>query len=73
MKVWPATVMVLVRDPPLLAATLKVTRPSPVPEAPPVIVIHAALDAAVHVQLLPPVVTSIVPAPPAAAMVWPPG
>ena len=73
MNVWPATLIVPVRDPPLLAAAVKATRPFPAPDVPAVIVIHAALDVAVHEQLVAVAVTSIVPGPPAAGMVWPLG
>ena|SRR5438105_3399985 len=51
-KVVPAIVIVPVRDPaPVFAATEYPTAPLPAPVAPDVIVIHAALLAAVHVQV----------------------
>jgi hypothetical protein len=63
----PSIVMVPVRCAPLLAATLKVTVPLPLPVAADVIVIHAAPLVALHVQSAP-VVTAIgSPGPPAAA------
>ena len=46
------TVTVPVRASPLLAATLNATEPFPLPLAPDVIVIHAALPCAVHSQSL---------------------
>ena len=53
-KVLPPTVKVPVRaDVPVLAATLYVTEPLPLPDAPAVIVIHAALLTAVHPQPVP--------------------
>ena len=58
-------VSVPVRAPPVLAATLSVTIPSPLPAAPPVMVIHGTALVAVHAH--PSVdVTSIVREPPAA-------
>jgi hypothetical protein len=66
-KVWPATVRVPVRDAVVvLAAALKLTDPLPLPEAPAVTVIHAALLAAVHAQPVG-IVTVIDPVPPAVA------
>ena len=52
----------------VLAATLKEVVPGPVPLAPPVTVIHAALLAAVHAHPAP-AVTVLLPVPPAAAKV----
>lgn len=46
----PAIVSVPERAPPVLAATVYVTLPLPVPLAPPVIVIQLAPVVAVHVQ-----------------------
>ena len=68
-KVWPAMVIVPIRAAPVLAATVKLTDPVPVPLAPAVIVIHdGALLTAVHAHV-PPVVTVIaVPAPPASTI-----
>jgi len=71
--VLPATLRVPVRDPPGFAPTLNETRPFPVPDAPPVTAIQAAFEAAVHEQVLADAVTSIVPGPPPAATVCPPG
>ena len=48
----PATVSVPLRAAPVFLATLYVTLPLPVPLAPSVIVIHASLLTAVHVQVL---------------------
>jgi len=60
-------VIVPVRASPVFAATVKLTDPGPGPVAPGVIVIHDALLTAVHAHV-PPAVTVIVPAPPAAAI-----
>jgi hypothetical protein len=65
-KVWPAMVMVLVRAAPLLAATLKLTAPLPLPAAPLVTVIQGALLTAVQAQPVPAVTAIGVPAPPLA-------
>ena len=56
--------------PVVLAGALKVTVAFPVPLAPPVIVIHAALLLAVQAQLLPPpvTITSVFELPPTAAI-----
>ena len=67
MNVWPATVRVPVRTPPGLAATLNRTVPLPVPLAPDVTVIHAALLAAVQAQPVP-VDTATLPIPPGVAI-----
>jgi hypothetical protein len=65
-KVWPATVSVPVRDDvEVLAATVNATEPLPLPDAPLVTVIHAALLLAVQAQPLV-VVTAIVELSPAA-------
>jgi hypothetical protein len=65
-KVWPATVSVPVRDEvDVLAATVNATVPLPLPEAPLVTVIHAALLVAVQAQPLV-VVTATVELSPAA-------
>ena len=53
------------RSRPVLAATLNLTVPSPVPLAPDVIVIHGSLLTAVHEQLAV-VLTATLPLPPAA-------
>jgi hypothetical protein len=71
--VWPATLIVPVRDPPAFGATENATRPLPLPDDPPVTVIHAAFAAAVHAQVFTVAATSIVPGPPSAAIVCPPG
>jgi hypothetical protein len=52
-----------------LAATLNATDPLPLPDAPLVIEIHAAFDAAVHAQPLV-VVTATVPVPPVESTDW---
>jgi hypothetical protein len=59
-NVCPAMVSVPVRASPSFDATLNVTDPLPVPDAPLVIVIQSTLDAAVHEQVAP-VVTDTVP------------
>ena len=59
-------VIVPLRAAPVFAATLNPTLPLPLPLAPLVIEIHAALLEAVHVQLLPLAVTATDPAPPVA-------
>jgi hypothetical protein len=68
-NVRPAIVSVPDRAGPLVAATLKVTLPAPLPFAPAVIVIHGALFDAVHAQP-PPAATDTVPVPPVAGMLW---
>jgi len=50
---------------PVLAATVNPTLPLPVPEVPPVMLIHGALVVAVHAQLFADTVTAIDPDPPA--------
>jgi hypothetical protein len=69
-NVRPAIVNVPVRAAPVLAATVNVIDPLPLPVAPEVTVIHGTLLAAVHAH--PPAVVTVtgVPAPPAAAMFW---
>jgi hypothetical protein len=63
----PATVIVPLRRPvPRFGSTANATDPLPVPDAPEVTVIHAALEAAVH-EHMPPVVTVTDPVPPATA------
>jgi hypothetical protein len=62
-SVWPPIVTVPLRAAPALVATLRVIDPLPVPEEPPVIVIHPALDVAVHAQPSP-AVTRVDPLPP---------
>jgi hypothetical protein len=61
--VWPATVNVPDRVPPLNANTIKTTVPLPVPLAPEMISIHPSFLVAVHEHPLP-VVTSTEPVPP---------
>ncbi len=68
-KICPATVSVVERAAPLLAATLKATEPLPVPDAPPVIVTQEAPEVAVQAQP-PPADTETVPVPPVAAKFW---
>jgi hypothetical protein len=70
-KIESPTVMVPARSglPGGFGLTLKVTRPLPVPVGAPVIVIHAALGVAVHVQAAP-VVTVKLNGPPAAGNPW---
>src|SRR5688572_14578366 len=58
-----------VRAAPLLAATVKLTVPLPVPDAPAVIVSHSSLLTAPQVQV-PPVVTVTLPVPPALGTAW---
>jgi hypothetical protein len=67
--VCPATVTVPLRAAPLLAATVSATGPLPVPDAPDVTAIQAALDVAFQVQL-PAVVTETEAVPPAAGTFW---
>ena len=66
---WPATVSVVLRCDPLFGATLNVTLPLPVPEAPPVIDSQPSADVAVHAQLAPLAVTVAPPFPPSAGNV----
>ena len=73
MNVWPATLIVPLRDAPVFAVTLKVTRPLPLAAAPPVIATHPAFDTAVQEQVAADAVTSMMPGPPADGIVWPPG
>ncbi len=75
-NVCPPIVMVPVRpvdgsppDAPVFGATENVTVPVPVPDAPPVTVIHEAFDTAVHVQVAP-VVTLTLPVPPLFGNAW---
>lgn len=69
-KVFPAMVSVPLRlVVPVLAATLKVTVPPPVPAAPAVTVIHAALLTAVHAQPAA-ALTVVLAVPPAAGTDW---
>jgi hypothetical protein len=65
-SVWPAIVSVPLRASAVFAATVNVTVPFPLPDAPPVIEIHDAFDAAVHAQPLP-AVTATDPLPPLAS------
>jgi hypothetical protein len=67
-NVCPATLIVPVRAVPRFGSTANPTDPLPVPDAPEVTMIHAALalEAAVHEQV-PPVVTVTDPVPPATA------
>jgi hypothetical protein len=69
-KVCAPIVSVPVRAAAVLAAAVKVTVPLPVPEAPPVIVSHAAFAAAVQAQVVADAVTATVPDPPVSAMFW---
>ena len=64
----PATASVAVRAAPVLAATVKLTVPLPVPDAPAEMVTNVALLVAVQVHPVPAVI-GIVPVPPAAANV----
>ena len=69
-KVVPAIVSVPERlAAPVFAATLKDMVPGPVPLAPPVTEIHAALLAAVYAQPVP-AVTVLLPVPAVAVNVW---
>ena len=54
-----------VRAAPLFEATLNATDPSPLPDAPLVIVIHDAFDAAVHAQPVPASTCTVFEPPPA--------
>jgi len=63
----PAIVSPPLRSPPLFAAAEKVVVPEPVPDAPPVIVIHGAPLAAVHVHVDADAETVKLPAPPPVA------
>jgi hypothetical protein len=62
-NVWPAIVSVPDREPPTFGRTRYATRPSPVPDAPDVTVIHEALLVAVHAHVFV-VLTSTEPVPP---------
>jgi hypothetical protein len=62
--VLPAIVIVPVRAPLALAATVKVTDPLPLPDAPLVMLSHDALLEAVHAQLAAVVTFTAGPAPP---------
>lgn len=57
----------------VLAAALKLTPPLPKPLAPAVMVSHPALDDAVQAQSVALAVTAVLPLPPAAATLPPPG
>ena len=65
-NIWPPTVMVPVRTPPVFAATVNVTAPLPLPLVLPVTVIHATLLVAVQAQPLATVTDSDMPVPPLA-------
>jgi hypothetical protein len=65
---WPAIVSAPVREAPVLAATVNVTDPLPLPLAPDVTVIHAAPLVALHWHVLAAETVTGVPAPPAALM-----
>ncbi len=65
-------VSVPVRAAPLFAATLNVTDPFPLPDAPLEIVIQEAFDAALHAHPLP-AVTAMLPPPPVGSTDWLPG
>jgi hypothetical protein len=69
-SVCPAIVTVPERDVPVLAATVKVIDPLPLPVVPEVTVIHGTLLAAVHAHPAAALTVTGVPGPPAAAMVW---
>ena len=69
-NVLPATVIVPLRAPPELAATLNDTVPLPVPELPPDTVTHEAFDAAVHPHVAADAVTATEPEPPASGTDW---
>jgi hypothetical protein len=58
-KVWPPIVMVPVRKAPVLALTLNVTDPLPVPLAPDVMVIQSALDVATQPHPAPAVTVTV--------------
>jgi len=58
-KVWPPIVMVPVRRAPVLALTLNVTDPLPVPLAPDVMVIQSALDVATQPHPVPAVTVTV--------------
>jgi hypothetical protein len=62
-------VNVPLRAAPPFDPTLNATEPLPAPVAPPVNVIHGALDVALHEQLAP-AVTATVPLPPVASTAW---
>jgi hypothetical protein len=69
-NVCPATVKVPLRADPLLAAIENDVVPDPVPDAPPVIEIQFAFDAAVHPQVPAEAVTAVDPEPPASPTLW---
>src|SRR6478752_4959450 len=62
-----------VRAPPVFDAIEYSTRPFPVPDAPLVTVIHAALDVAVHAQVAADAVTLTEPVPPVSLTLCEPG
>lgn len=64
MNVWPATVIDPLRAVPVFAATLNVTVPFPVDDAPAVIEIQSAPALAVHVHVDADAVTPTEPGPP---------
>ena len=66
MNVWPAIVSVPVRASPSFDATLKVTVPLPVPDAPLVTAIQSTPDVAVHEHVAPVVIDTVPPLPPSA-------
>jgi hypothetical protein len=70
-KIDRPTVIVAARSGPpgVLGLTVKETRPFPVPPGEPEIVIHGAVDTAVHAHT-PPVVTENPDVPPAAGNTW---
>ena len=69
MKAWPAIVSVPVRAAPPFDATLNVTGPLPLPDAPLVSVIQASFAVAVHAQPAP-AVTATLPLPPNESTAW---
>jgi hypothetical protein len=69
-NVWPATVKVPLRAAPVFAATENAVVPEPVPDAPEVITIHPAPDAAVQAHVGAEAVTPTDPEPPVSATFW---
>ncbi len=64
MKVWPAIVAVPPLPSPAFAAALSVTVPLPLPEAPPAMLSHPTLLAAVQLHPLPAVTWTVIVPPP---------
>ena len=67
MNVWPPTLILAERDPPVLAATANATEPLPLPLVPDVMVSHPALLFAVQLQPVP-ADTEMLPDPPETAI-----